>query len=74
VPDTAFVLIVLAFALSLAIAVLRLSKWAAARRARRDDLMAVADAVNPQWHDYEIEALRALFLADQNPQPSRRKR
>lgn len=49
-------------------------EFAARRKARRDDLTALADAVSPQWHDYEIEALRALFHADQNPQPSRRKR
>lgn len=72
--DTAYLLVVLAFALSLGIAVLRLSKWTEARRRRRDDLMAVHDAVNPpRFHEYEIEALRALFHADQSPQPERRR-
>lgn len=57
------------------------------RRARKsDDLMAVHDAVkpppgvtwedtltiHPHWHDDEIEQLRALFHADQTPQPERR--
>lgn len=42
-------------------------------RRGRDDLMAVHDAVTPTWHEHEIEALRALFHADQTPQPERRR-
>ena len=52
-------------------------------RRGRDDLMAVADTLTgsiwddspptPTWHEHEIEQLRALFHADQTPQPERRR-
>lgn len=43
-------------------------------RRRRDDLMDLADGLREQVarEDSEIERLRAIFHADQNPQPERR--